>query len=122
MAGNRTVIWVVLGLWLAAMALSALALTAEATGDGFTRGLNRLTGFLGWQLAGMILALTAWLASRSLEKGEGLRWLARIPGWWAVLLVVGIAILIAVSAWIGNRPPPVTGGAESAPATTVPAE
>jgi hypothetical protein len=108
MSGNRTVIWAVLALWLAAMGLSALALTAEPTGDGFTRGLNRLSGFVGWQGAGMMLALVAWLSARGLPKGDLLRWLARAPGWWALLLVVGVAILIAVSAWNGNRPPPAT--------------
>jgi hypothetical protein len=29
------------------MGLSGLALTADPTGDGFTRGLNRLSGFVG---------------------------------------------------------------------------
>jgi hypothetical protein len=48
----------------------AFALTAEPTGDGFTRGLNRLTGFVGWQAAGMILALIAWLSARALPKGD----------------------------------------------------
>jgi hypothetical protein len=51
-----------------------------------------------------------------LAKGDPLRWLARVPGWWAVLLLFGIAILIALSAWTGNRPPPVT----DTPAPTAP--
>jgi hypothetical protein len=108
MTGNRTTILVVLGLWALAMVLSGLALTAEPTGDGFTRGLNRVSGFVGWQAAGLILALVAWLSSRGLEKGARLRWLARVPGWWALLLIVGLAALIAVSAWSGNRPPAVS--------------
>ena len=116
MSGNRTAIWIVLTLWLGAMGLSAFALTADPTGDGFTRGLNRLGGFVGWQGAGMILALVAWLAARVLPKGDPLRWLARVPGWWAVLLLLGIAVLIAVSAWTGSRPPPVS----DMPAPTAP--
>lgn len=108
MTGNRTAIRIVLGLWVLSMLLSGLALTAEPTGDGFTRGLNRLTGFVGWQAAGLILALIAWLSSRTLDKGDRLRWFARAPGWWAVLLLVGLGVLIAVSAWIGNRPPPAS--------------
>ena len=106
MSGNRTVIFVVLGLWALAMVLSGLAMTEEPTGDGFTRGLNRVSGFVGWQAAGLILALTAWLASRPLEKGDTLRWMARVPGWWAILVLVGLGVLIAISAWSASRPPP----------------
>ena len=119
MARLRASIWVLLGFWAVAMALSVLALAAEPTGDGFTRGLNRLTGFVGWQTAGMIPALAAWLFARRLEPGDRLRWIARVPGFLALLLVVGIAILIAYSAWIGNRPSPVTSGLDSVPAVTV---
>jgi hypothetical protein len=120
MSGNRTAIWIVLGLWLFAMALSGLAMTAEPTGDGFTRGMNRITGFVGWQAAGLILALIAWLSALALPKGDRLRWMARVPGWWAVVLVVGVAIMIAVGAWVGNRPPPVTDTPENPPPVTAP--
>jgi uncharacterized membrane protein YhiD involved in acid resistance len=116
MAGNRTAIWVMMALWAGAMVMSGLALTAEPTGDGFTRGLNRVTGFIGWQAPGMILALAVWLSSRPLERGDRLRWLARLPGWWTALLIVGVAVLIVVSAWIANRPPPIS----DAPPTAAP--
>jgi hypothetical protein len=122
MTGQRAVIWVILGIWALAMALSVLALVAEPTGDGFTRGLNRLTGFIGWQTAGMIAALAAWLSARRLEAGDRLRLIARVPAYWALLLVLGIAILIAYGAWIGNRPPPETPAPVSAPAVTVPSQ
>lgn len=122
MSGNRTAIWIVLALWAGAMGLSGLALTAEPTGDGFTRGLNRLSGFVGWQAAALILALIAWLSARPLPKGDRLRWLARAPGVWGGVLIVGVAILIAVSAWIGNRPPPVTDAPGGGQPVTVPSE
>jgi hypothetical protein len=106
MTGNRAAIWIVLALWGLAMGLSALAMTAEPIGDGFTRGLNRVTGFVQWQAAGMVLALIGWFAARSLPEGDRLRWLARMPGWWTGVLLLGLAIYVAASAWLGNRPPP----------------
>ncbi|MCU4654126.1 hypothetical protein N8I71_14870 [Roseibacterium sp. SDUM158016] len=96
MVGNRTAIWLALALWAGAMLLSCLSLTAEPTGDGFTRGLNRVAGFIGWQLPAAVLALFLWLSSRPLRKGEVLRWLARVPGWWAVALLVLIGTWMAV--------------------------
>jgi hypothetical protein len=45
-----------------------------------------------------------------------------VPAYWALLLVLGIAILIAYGAWIGNRPPTETPGPVSAPAVTVPSQ
>lgn len=122
MSGNRTAIWVVLALWALAMMLSGFALTAEPTGDGFTRGLNRITGFVGWQAAALVLALIAWLLARGLDAGDRLRWMARVPGCWAILLIVGLAILIAVSAWMGNQPPPITDAPESTAADAIPVE
>ena len=108
MSGNRTAIRIVLALWFGTMVMSGFALAAEPTGDGFIRGFNRISGFIGWQAAGMILALIAWLSSRPLPKGELLRWLARAPGWWAILLFAGLAILIAMSSYRTSLPPPIT--------------
>jgi len=122
MSGNRTAICVVLALWALAMMLSGFVLTAEPTGDGFTRGLNRVTGFVAWQAAALILALIAWLFSCGLEAGDRLRWVARIPAWWAMVLLVGLAVLIAVSAWMSNQPPPVTDAPESTAADAIPLE
>jgi hypothetical protein len=50
----------------------------------------------------MIVALAAWLSARRLEAGDRLRLIARVPAYWALLLVLGIAILIAYGAWIGT--------------------
>lgn len=118
MAGNRRAIWIVLVLWTGAVVMSALALTAEPTGDGFTRGLNRLSGFIGWQALALILALAAWMASRPLPKSDLLRWLGRVPGWAAMALIVFIAGMIAVGVMM-NRPPDATPP-DAPPATEVP--
>jgi hypothetical protein len=84
-------------LWLVFMALSGASLLAEPLGDGFTRGLNRVTGFLGWQIAGAVLALALWLSSGTLEKGRPMRRICRIPGVWALVLGGLIAAWIAVA-------------------------
>lgn len=74
------------------MGLSIVAMGAEPDGSGFTRGMNRITGFLGWQMAAAVTALALWVGVRPLPRGDKLRRLGRVPGWWAlalVLLVVG---------------------------------
>lgn len=83
-------------LWLATMGLSGLSLWADPVGDGFTRGLNRVTGFLGWQLVGAVLALPLWLGTRRMATGGVVRWAGRVPGLWAVALCVGLVGYIAV--------------------------
>ena len=103
MSGNRTVIWIVLALWAGVVLMSVLALAEAPTGDGFTRGLNRVTGFLGWQFLAAILAAVAWASSRPLQTRSALRWLARAPGWVALVLVAALAVATAVGV-LTNRP------------------
>ena len=83
---SRPTLWILLALWGFAMLLSARALTADPTGDGFVRGLNRVMGFLSWQLAGAVLSLGLWFGSKPLPKGDILRRLGRAPGWWGAFL------------------------------------
>lgn len=99
---SRSSILILLALWVAAMVLSGLALMADPTGDGFTRGLNRIMGFLSWQAAGMILALGLWIGVRPLPRGELLRWLGRAPGWWAMGVAALVVLWIAVGV-IGSQ-------------------
>jgi len=94
---RRAAIWLVLVAWCLAMVASGLALAAEPVGDGFTRGMNRTIGFLGWQLGAAMLALVAWLAARPLPRGALLRRLAFVPGWWCVGLLVVFAGLVGVA-------------------------
>lgn len=88
-------IWLIFAAWLCAMLVSFYALNADPVGDGFTRGSNRLTGFLAWQFGAAILAFVAFIASRGLAKGSIQRWLARVPLWWSgALLIVFIGTVI----------------------------
>lgn len=58
--------------WLLAMVLSVLlpALT-PATGDGFTRGLNRVGTFLVWQTVALGVAIVVIVMSRSAADRSG---------------------------------------------------
>lgn len=100
--------WLVLlaGIWAALYAASFLlaAYTAPA-GDGFTRGMNRLTLFVQYQVAAGLVAVAIWAMGQRLQH-RWQRWLARLPGCLAlglVLLVIG-AIAFANLAPSGHAP------------------
>ncbi|MCB1342453.1 MAG: hypothetical protein KDK24_15565 [Pseudooceanicola sp.] len=87
-----TVTWVLLAAWAVAFAASFHGfLFAEPTGDGFTRGMNRVMTFLAWQIGAGLLAIVLW------QVGKGdmrLRWLVRLPALVAALLMVAVVALI----------------------------
>lgn len=92
------IVWT--ALWLGTFLVPALL---APTGDGFTRGLNRLGTFLGFQcLAGLVgLGL---LAIRPLTGR--LRWLALVPVGLTGLLGLGIVGLILWARVSSPEPPP----------------
>ncbi len=83
-------------LWLFAFGLSlAIALLAEPTGSGFTRGLNRVGTFFRWQFLAFALAIFVWLSGRELSRpGASASLLSRIPIYLQCLLgLVGVGIV-----------------------------
>ncbi|MEL7345279.1 MAG: hypothetical protein AAFN59_10535 [Pseudomonadota bacterium] len=98
--GRRLVVIVLLTLWLMAFALSiALFVLTEPSGDGFTRGVNRITVFAGWQgIAGM-LALAGFGVSRPLKGAQGVRRSASVPLGITGALWLAIFARIAWAAW-----------------------
>ena len=82
-------------VWAVIFAASyAVPMTMEATGDGFTRGLNRF-GYWFWpQAAAFVLAIVVWTvaAGRRAQLSNGLIWLARLP-----LIVVGVQVAAFVA-------------------------
>lgn len=90
----RTLFWLSLLVWAGLYAWSFLSFVViEPTGDGFTRGLNRVGGFLLWQVAAGITAIVVWRAGLALQSGAKLRWLARLPALLFALLIIAIAAL-----------------------------
>lgn len=99
---RRIFVIVVFLVWAACALYGVYAFqTTEGTGSGFTRGINRLAAFLGWQAGALAAALAAWLAARGLAKGDPLRWAGLGPlllsgGFFALLIGgYGLAVLLA---------------------------
>lgn len=72
-------------------------MTTEATGDGFTRGFNRIAGFLLWQFAAGIVSVPAYLTGRAHPRGSPVRWISRLPLAVSVLLLVAMVGLILIA-------------------------
>lgn len=116
----RTLTLILAAVWLAAYAASLGALfLLEPTGDGFTRGLNRVTAFFGWQFAAGLVGLGVWLAGRGLPRGSAARWFSRVPALLALALFLAVVGLIA---WVNlSKPAPVTD-IPPPPKTALPAQ
>ncbi|MGB5560523.1 MAG: hypothetical protein WBN04_21215 [Paracoccaceae bacterium] len=93
--GKALALMVLLALWAAAWGYSLVPLFQDPTGDGFTRGLNRLRGFLGWQgIAGMI-ALALWGIGRGFPRRSGIRRISGVPlGMAFALLLVLVGLVL----------------------------
>ncbi|KAJ54905.1 hypothetical protein ACMU_14165 [Actibacterium mucosum KCTC 23349] len=92
-----TLVSLLLLAWAAVMAWAFWSFhTTPPTGDGFTRGMNRITGFLGWQLVAGALGLVAFVTGRGLPKGTPLRLLSTLP---LALIALGLLALIGVVLW-----------------------
>lgn len=97
--------------WAASFAASFVhaAMTAP-TGDGFTRGLNRVGIWLGWQVVALVVAIVVAGFAFGLRAAlpRRLRWTAYAPlvvsGALLGALVLFYSALIAYSMW--ERPAP----------------
>lgn len=106
--------WLAFGAWIVVMALSWLVPASTPPTDfGMTRGLNRVTVFLQFQFAGLLLALLLLGLARSMPPGR-LRQLARLP---ALAALATILILSAVIGWAVLRKPPPAEPAPGRPVT-----
>jgi hypothetical protein len=87
---------VMFALWLAASAYSVVFLISiEPSGDGFTRGMNRVSGFLGWQGVAGMLAFAVWGVGLGFPNGSGIRRTSAVPLGMAlalILLLIGLVI------------------------------
>lgn len=108
---RKALIWVLLAGWALAYAASVAAfLSLESAGDGFTRGLNRLMAFFGWQIVAGAFASAVWLAGRNQDHAPLRRWLVRLPALMAGLLVILVIVIIALArlSHPDPAPPPPT--------------
>jgi hypothetical protein len=98
MTRTRLAIFIV-SIWAVLFVLSfVLAFSLEPTGDGFTRGLNRLSALIVWQGVAILVAIVALLAGLGIDKSTPkLRWVSRIPALvhlTTVLLIVGLILFL----------------------------
>ena len=83
--------------WVLAWAGSVLVFwVVEPTGDGFVRGLNRVTTFLGWQGIAAMLSIPVFRVSRHWPAGSAARRLGLVPIACAGLL---LAVIVTTILW-----------------------
>jgi len=115
----KKIAFVLLGIWALAYGGSFVSfIITDPSGDGFTRGLNRLTTFLGWQFAAGILAVIIWSLGKHFGAGSKGRWLCRTPILLALGLVLFVVGIITFAAMKGPPPQPGTSPVEQE--TTLP--
>lgn len=96
---GKKLAWMVLAFWALAYGGSlAIFGLVEPSGSGFTRGLNRVTGFFGWQIGAAFLAMIVWYLGRHFDKGTMWRWLCRVP----LLLAAGLVLLVVGLILVAN--------------------
>lgn len=107
-------------LWLVCSILTYLhPIFIEPTGDGFTRGLNRLGAALGWQAAASLFALLAFLAGvGKLASKPLLKWISRIPAIGQLLLILFMVCLVLYLRL--SKPAPVSEPPATPPTQTAP--
>lgn len=93
---------IAIGLWAVLMIWSIVAFRiTDATGDGFVRGMNKLTTFMIWQATAGVLAVFAWQVGKGLPADMRLRQYSRIPV--AALALLGVMVLAVFAfAWLSK--------------------
>ena len=94
---KRLLLTFLFAAWLLAFAYAFVAyMTTSPTDIGLTRGLNRVTAFLGWQGVAGILAVAVFAIGNAWPRASGIRRLSRIP---LGLALFQTAAIIAVILW-----------------------
>ena len=66
---KRGLVWTLSAAWLALFIAGFVAFQlTEPTGDSFTRGMNRMGAFLGYQATAALVALVSWAVLGSLPE------------------------------------------------------
>lgn len=86
---KRTLLWSLFALWLLTYAWSFVVFqTTDPTGDSFTRGLNRVSAFLGWQVSAAVIGVPVWFLGRMNGNTSVASWFTRLPLVLASLLII----------------------------------
>ncbi|MEO0467224.1 MAG: hypothetical protein AAF216_11840 [Pseudomonadota bacterium] len=92
---RKTLIWVVLAIWLVLFGASfAVFALVEPSGDGFTRGANRVMGFLLLQMGAGFVGTAIWMMRKVFAAGTWQRWLARLPAGLFSLLLLSLVLIV----------------------------
>ena len=86
----RRLLLILLVCWVQCVVLSFVQPYFTApTGDGFVRGMNRITIWILWQLAALILAVAMMVirALRARELSPAMQWVGQGP---LILSVIGL--------------------------------
>ena len=102
-------VWAALYVW----SFIAFAIT-EPTDFGFTRGMNRISLFFGWQFAAGLAAIVVFAMSWQFPPRTLRRWVYRLPLFLGVTL---LAALLAVAGWAAWSKPPQPSATETPPVT-----
>lgn len=105
-------------LWVFAYGWSILSTQVTTpTGDGFTRGMNLVVGFVVWQCIAALIAMAIWWIGTRRARTPLKRWLARGP---LLLALLPVLFVVALIVYINvfpqgagpNADPPATTRAE----------
>jgi cell division protein FtsW (lipid II flippase) len=111
---RKFLVRLLLVIWLLLFAGSLIVpYFTGTTGDGLTRGLNRIAIFLQFQIAAAFVAMVIWWLGLVFEKKTAARWLSRTPALLAFALFLFIAGLLAYANYSKPRP-------QTAPGTITP--
>lgn len=105
-----------LTLWILIFAASfALPFVLEPTGDGFTRGLNRIAALFLWQGIAFAIAVVVWILGLGIERDRtGMRWASRVP---AIVHVVSVLLVVGLVLWLRFSGPAIDSGIAPGPVT-----
>ncbi len=103
---------IILAAWTVAFLGAFVAFWLTPASDfGLAAGWNKVGVFMRWQGVAAVLAILAAVVSRSVPKGERLRWLGLVPVGFLLLLAAGVAALIV---WANMQRTPPEGAVPSA--------
>ncbi len=90
------------------------------SGDGFTRGLNRLSAFFFWQLGAFIIAIALGISAwTGLKSQKGLKWLCSTP---LALHLLSVVLVVGLLVYSNMRKPKAAAYEPPTHATTAVAE